>query len=293
MNNTRFITLIAFATLSGACYATGTWTYSLVGGYNFGGPGINEWDGQGGSGPQTTATATHSFTGMDSNGQTQTMTAWGQTINSAYFGHLHVYAEMQASNTYYNASNPRYQAVDGTIDESGSPDGVCSLGFSGFTDTLHYGGELQAGYRARYIFHVDGTNSGPGCLADMAFQIQGYSAESFFSFGNGFNSEIWATQTYDINGITPQDVSVQFSNQVVFDLPNFADGSSLHGVSDYSSTLTLDHIEVVDGDGNLVSGVTVTSDSGTNYSVVPEPATLAVLSAGLLALARRRRPRAE
>jgi hypothetical protein len=123
----------------------------------------------------------------------------------------------------------------------------------------------------------------------MAFQIQGYNAESFFSFGAGYNSEIWATQTYDINGITPQDVSVQFSNQVVFDFPDYAEGSNLHGISNYSSTLTLDHIEVVDASGSIVSGVTVSSDSGTEYTVVPEPASLLALAGGVVLMLRRRR----
>lgn len=289
MNNKKTLALISFASLAGASHAASLWTYSLVGGYNFGVPGIVEFASQGGNGPQTIANGSHTFTGLDSSNNSQTMDVMGQTINSANYGRLHTYTELSATNIYHNVNNPKYHNTDGSVNEAGSADGVTSLGFSGFNDTLHYGGALAIGYRARYVFHVDGTNTGPGCLADMAFQIQGYDAESFFSFGAGYNSEIWATQTYDINGITPQEVNVQFSNQVVFDFPNYTEGSNLHGISNYSSTLTLDHIEVVDATGSIVSGVSVTSDSGTQYTVVPEPASLLALAGGIVFILRRKR----
>lgn len=276
---------------SAVSQAFDTWNYSLVGDYNMGSPGIHASAGQDGNGAQIEVNGGGTFTGLDGSGATQTMTYAGTTRTSSQFGRLHSYTELTASNIYYNAANPDYQHADGSIDANGSPDGFTSLGFAGFNDTLHYGGTLQAGYKARYVFFCEGTNSGPGCLADLAFQIDGYSAESFFSSGDGQNVHFWGTQSYDINGITPQNVHVQFSNQVVFDLFNYADGLNLHGVSDYSSTLTLDHIEIVDANGALVSGVTVTSDSGTNYQVVPEPASIVAVGFGLLCIARRRKAR--
>ncbi|MBS1705677.1 MAG: PEP-CTERM sorting domain-containing protein [Armatimonadetes bacterium] len=270
-------------------HAFDTWNASIVGVSNTGGPGIHSLDSVWSNGAFAQASASKSFTGLDQSSGSRTMSFDGICRTSSSFGFLHSYSELHATNVYYNANNPSYQHPDGSIDENGSPETLVSLGFAGFNDTLHFGGSLQSGYKARYIFHCSGTNSGVGYLADMAFGIEGYQDESFFSFGQGYNSDIWATQSYDINGITPQKVHVQFSNQVVFDLWNYDMGSNLDGVSDYSSTLVLDHIEVVDSSGNLVSGVTVTSDSGTQYQVVPEPGTLLILVGGLAAFRRARR----
>ncbi|HLO97074.1 MAG TPA: PEP-CTERM sorting domain-containing protein, partial [Fimbriimonas sp.] len=164
-----------------------------------------------------------------------------------------------------------------------------SLGFAGFNDTLQFGGSLEAGYRARYVFHVDGFNVGPGTMADMSVTIAGNN-EQFFAFDQGYNNTIWATQSYEINGITPQEIAVQFSTQVVNDTWLYEDGITFSGVSDFSSTLVLDHIEVIDANGDLVtSGVTLSSASGTQYNMVPEPASMMALSLGAVALLRRRK----
>lgn len=277
--------------IAAASHAFDTWNYSLVGEANAGAIGIHEAVGAGGTGPEVSVTGGATFSGLDRAGNAQIMSYVGTTRTSAQFGRLHSYTELSATNTYYNEANPIYENPDGSVNEGGSPATLVSLGFAGFNDTLHFGGALQAGYRARYVFFCEGTNSGPGCLADLAFQIDNYAAESFFSFGDGQNVHFWGTQSYDINGITPQQVHVQFSNQVVFDLFNMADGLSVTGISDYSSTLVLDHIEVVDASGALVSGVTVTSDSGTNYQVVPEPASVIAVAIGLICVARRRAKR--
>jgi hypothetical protein len=108
-------------------------------------------------------------------------------------------------------------------------------------------------------------------------------------------SENWATQSYAVNGTTPQSVNVQFSTQFDVALNNgtVPDGSTITGTSDFSDTLTLTNIIVTDANGNPVSGVTVTSSSGTQYPVnVPEPASLSLMAAaalGLLARHPRRR----
>lgn len=237
----------------------------------------------------STATAAQSFTGLNGAGSSQTMTFQGTTITQATYGGLHSYTTGSLTNSYYNATNPSYVQPDGSINTAGSPDSLASLGFAIFDDTLQFGGSLQSGYRARYIFHVEGTNSGIGYLADMAFQIDSNPAESFFSYSPGYSSEIWATQSYLVNGITPQNVHVQFSNQVVFDTFTLDDGQDYTGTCDFSNSLTLVGIEMLDANGDTVdpSTWTVTSGSGTVYTPVPEPATLAL--AGLLLLRRKRK----
>lgn len=281
------------AVLVSATPAQSRWNMSLVGVGNVGdGTGIHTlaYENSTVGAPVTATVIDASFTGLNRNNSSQTMRFSGTTITSAQYGHLHSYTTATLENSYYNAANtPYWNAGSGQPNPGGSPDSLTSLGFAGFSDTLQFGGVLQAGYRARYIFHVDGTNSGLGGLADMGVSIAGNATEAFFAAGNGSFNEIWATQSYEVNGITPQTIDVQFSSQVVFDTEFIADGANVAGTSNFGSTLSLTRIEMVDANNQLVSGWTVTSASGTNYNAVPEPATIAVFGLGLLAIRRRRR----
>lgn len=285
--------ILSLAVLSAqAAHAQSTWTESIVGGSNMSEPGgITPFDFASSDGPTSTASSTKSFTGMNREGDSQTMTFSGTSTNSAEFGRLHSYNEGHLTNSYYNEGNTPYaNGGGGVFDENGTPDSLTSLGFAGFTDTLQYGGELQSGYKARYLFHFDGFNSGIGYLADLGVKIGDDDWESFFAYADGYNSDVWATVDHQINGITPQTIQVQFSAQVVFDTFNLVDGGNYDGLSNFSSTVTLSGIEVRDANDNLVGGWTVTSGSGTHYPVpVPEPASLCALGLGAAALLKRRR----
>jgi hypothetical protein len=244
------------------------------------------------------ASITQSFSGLDGAGNPQTMTFNGSAVSRSDYGSLHVLTTGSLTNSYYNASNSAYVDGSGGLnDPNGSPTSLSSLGFAIFSDTLQYGGALQSGYTARYIFHVDGTNSGTGAAADLAVNVDSNPGNAFFDFNNGPFTADWATSNFAINGVTPQNIYVQFSDQVVFNTFDLTDGQSYTGQSDFASTLTLAAIEVFDQNGNMASGWTVSSASGTVYNAigaVPEPgamtlfAGLGVTGGGLL-LRRRRR----
>lgn len=291
---------VVFSMSEARASTTSSPTYSLS---SNSGVGIGQIGGQGNfdlssqssdtGAPVSASVSNQTFTGKDSTGATRTMTFSGVNQASASFSGLHIYSSATVANLYYNASNPKADDGSGTLNPNGSPDYLYSLGFASFTDTLQFGGALQSGYQARYVFHVDGTMTDdfPTTAADMAFQISGNDPESFFVLVPGYTSTTWATKTYAINGMTPQTVSVQFSTQVSVNAFDHADGDNYSGYADFGSTLTLDHIEIVDSAGNPVSGVTVSSDSGTSYVVaVPEPGALGTLAGcGLVLLWRGRR----
>ena len=122
----------------------------------------------------------------------------------------------------------------------------------------------------------------------------GNSPTQYFSTSQtGTLSLDWATTDVPINGQNPQAINVSFGTGFRVDLTDgsIPDGSNISSMAQFSDTLTLTGIEVVDANGNPVSGVTITSDSGTSYPMdVPEPGTyVLVVSAALLWFVGRRR----
>ena len=116
-------------------------------------------------------------------------------------------------------------------------------------------------------------------------------AELFYTDQTGNLSMDWATMDYAINGNSPQTITIQFDSSFSMSTQNYPDGSTVSGEANFSDTLTLAGIEIVDANGNPVSGVTVTSASGTSYDVVPEPTavTCLLLAAAVLLIVVRRR----
>lgn len=253
-----------------------------------------------GGGSPVSASYSGSFTGMDGSGNTRTMSFSGTASGSAQYGQLHASASGTVTNTYYNSANPAYVTYNPatgqqTINTAGSPDGFQSYSFASFQDTLQYGGALQSGYQARYIFHLEGTLSGVDAFPTLGVTIGNNQTQSFTTSQTGNLSLDWATTDVPIDGQTPQLITVSFSTSFSLDLSTGStpDGSNVSGMAQFSDTLTLATIEVVDANGNPVSGVTITSDSGTSYPMaVPEPSTWAALlsGTGFLAFVLRRRP---
>jgi hypothetical protein len=263
---------------------------SLVGAGNYG--YYDNWVSSNWVGDDTPVSAdwSYSFSGLDGSGNEQTMSFSGETVSQSNYGQLHVYTAGSLQNSYYNSSNPIwYNNV--TTNPNGSPDNMASLGFAVFNDTLQFGGNLVDGYQAVYIFHVDGTNSGTGYLADLAVNVTDDPSQSFFDFSPGYSSENWATTPFQVNGQNGQDIDIQFSDQVVFNTPYQTDGDNYSGTSDFSETLTLAGIELVDANGNPFSGWTVTSASGTQYRQIestPGPAAALPFLVAVPGIVRRK-----
>lgn len=302
-NNNRLTRLLALGIAGAGLFAVpqfasaqaSLFTESLVGAgnANFG----IYWAGESGTTTDAAVTASWDayFTGLNGSGASETMYLSGTTTSQSNYGQLHVYTQLSLNNSYYNASNPQY-FNGSTVDATGSPNSVASLGFATFTDTLQFGGDLVTGYQAIYVFHVDGTNTGDGALADLAVNIPSDGDyEGFFDGQSGFSSEIWATEPFQVNGQNEQTINVQFSDQVVLNTFDLTDGGNYSGTSDFSQTLTLAGIELVGPTGQPLSGWTVDSESGTVYNQIegtqgtPGPAAAVPFVTALGAALRRRR----
>ena len=241
-----------------------------------------------GNGSPISTSGSFSFTGKDRVGAARTMVFSGSAASSAQYGRLRGRSTARLANSYYNAANPAYvDGFGGVANANGSPDDLAATTSSFFDDTLQFGGALQSGYFARYVFHVDGTNAGPRSLAVLGVTIAGVN-KTFGDGDNGFFSADWATDDIPINGTTPQTIHVQFDTLANFSTPDLTDGSTVDGLCDFSSTATLSAVLVVDANGRPVSGVTFTSGSGTAYPV-PEPAGFAVMGLAAFGVLRRRR----
>ena len=187
---------------------------------------------------------------------------------------LHVEAHASLLNTFYNVDNPPY--FDATvnppiIDPDGVPDNFYAYGKSGITEILSYGGFGASQYYARYIYRIHGHVSGDGFdSAYIVFQVGNNPLEFGMFEPNLPNGEVvamYSTQRYPVaNGMSPE----QKSNLYVWyeaDTQNVDEGSNITGAFDFSQTVTLDHIEVVDEDNNPVSGWTVTAATGLDYDL--------------------------
>lgn len=249
--------------------------------------------------------ATQPFPGLDGSGQPQTMTFTGQAAAQSDYTGLHVNASASLTNSYYNVNNRPYTDQNGNrinygaAGYAGSPTALGAASFAGFSDTLQYGGALQSGYMARYLFQVDGTNSGTGTFAFLSVGIDANPGDVFSAYRSGSLSTTWATKDYAVNGVSPQKINVLFSAQLDFTTFGLTDGQNYAGASNFSDTATLAGIELVDQNGALASGWTVTSASGTKYNAIqgttPAPSSALTLLLGAIpgvgVLLRRRRQR--
>lgn len=247
-----------------------------------------------GTGAPLALSASESWTGLDSLDQTQTMTFGGTATAQSGFGTLRTSVDATLSNVVYRNGNPAY--FDGTPGElpndEGVPEYLTGVGTAGFTDRLNYADTSDPLHRAVFRFHIDGTAEGAGVNANLRVTIGTNPFEQLdLNLSSGTVDEYWETSAYVIGTSFQQNVQVQFTTRYDAFTGDFSEGADDAGKALFQSTVTLDAVLLYDQNDRLVTGYTVTGDSGTGYrsTPVPEPTTMAALGLGALGMLRRRK----
>ncbi len=260
------------------------------------------------TGQAVIATGSQSFSGMDSGGNTQTMTLSGTGQAMANFDVFHASASGTVVNPYYNASNPTYFAGfsnNGVVNNAGSPQYLQVLGQTLFQDTLTLNPTVDPIVGIRYVFHIEGNViDDQHSYAYLAFSV-GANSTVFFT-SPGMSTADWATPDWSVTPGAPIPIGGNFGAvfQVNTNNPNTPEGQTVNGTADFYNTLDVSSIQLLDANGNQVNGATYLSASGTHYNVLgatygaaaaPEPGSVTLLVglglSGAACLRRRRRSR--
>lgn len=256
-----------------------------------------------------TASGSHSFTGKDSHGVTQTMTLSGTAQTKAEYGVLHAYAQATLVNPYYNAVNNPYYTGDGprgVRDPNGSPQYFQVAGQATFEDTLTLNPVTDGIVTLRYHFHLDGNVVDSGHSYSYFAYSAGANSTTFFTDPSFNNSVDWTTPDWNVTPGSPIALSGNFGAVFLVNVsPDFTtEGETISGTSDFYNTLKLIGIDLLDSHGNIVNGASYLTASGTHYNIagatygpsaVPEPGATALLAGmgvagvGLFASRRRRK----
>lgn len=256
------------------------------------------------TGQAVMAAGSQTFTGNDSQGNSQVMTLSGTAKAQAEYGVLHAYATGQVLNPYYNAANPAYYPGGTQPNRAGSPQYLEVFGQTLFSDTLTLNPTIDPVVGLRYIFHLDGNVVDDGHdYAYLSFSAGQYSTTFFTS--PGVTGGDWATPEWNVTPGSPILMSGNFGAVFLVnaDVSFTPEGQTVSGTADFYNTLSLSSIQLLDANGNQVNGATYLTASGTHYNVlgatygpaaVPEPGSIALLvglgiSGATLFLKRRRK----
>jgi hypothetical protein len=203
------------------------------------------------------------------------------TSNQSGYGVLH----SQAAASFTGSSTPVLTYVNGAASFTDQ----ITINFAPFTGSTGY---LDVG------FTLDGIIARSGSLNAESYVTVVVDRYDEVTFTSSFAGTYFFPQSFSFVYGTPFDLFFNLGTVAgtfdtaagggILPLTTTASGS---GDADFSNTLVLTALQVVDSQGHPVNGVTFTSDSGTSYSangVVPEPSTLLLLGFGIAAITAQR-----
>lgn len=228
------------------------------------------------------------WSGLNRSGQESTMYFSGYAEAQGYYGGMHTYATGSLTDSFYNSENdPLMNSQTNEFNEFGVPDVMDVYANAGWSDRLRVG-STATNYYSTWIFDVSGLNTGEESFAYLTIRIGNNPAVPFY-FGLGSTNETLRVSQYIVGG-TEEDITFNLYSYFQPSTQYFDDGAYIEGSSDFGHTVTLEGIEFRDAPGgSIIEGLELTSASGYQYEAVPEPASLAALSLGALALLRKRR----
>ena len=173
-------------------------------------------------------------------------------------------------------------------DGLGNPDTYVSSAKAAYSETLTYGG-TAVHYNSRYILNFTGTIEGYNNYAVITLQHANNAVQQWVFSEPGDYNETLVSNAF-VHGQFPQDFSLSIQSTVNL---NTLDGAPQSGEVDLGHTLNVVGIDLRDNTGALLTGDSVTGESGSVYNIVavPEPSSglLFLLGASSLALRRSRR----
>jgi hypothetical protein len=283
------IALFAITTISSAQSLT---SYVAVGAGNTGFEnfGINAFASDfSGIGTSIVAAGNETFSGINRNGDSQSMSFAGTAAASAQYGILRTAATGNVNNSFYNVDNPWYYNSDtGSVNENGTPDYLISFGQAQYNDIFTYT-NIGPAVTVNFFYQITGTFSGGAVYHSILVE----NDEDFDNIiltpndGNTIN-QTYVTKNFSLgDGVLNHFTTVlsQYDHR-----PEFSpDGSNVSGEADFDSTVTLTGMVLKDANGAVVNGWSFSSASGADYGAVPEPATMTILAlAAVLAKKRKK-----
>jgi hypothetical protein len=255
--------------------------------------------------PSDSLSKTIVFSGLDGGSRPQTMTMKGDTWAKAEYGVLHSRTRVSLQNLYYNASNPDY--FDGTnINDAGSPDIFLSDSRASFDDLFTFSGSTDPNATVQFEYTLDGTFTQSQKNIGYAFIELDYNGD-LYDMSTNQNHTVLLSSPLPVYWDTPVPVTTTHITDFRFDLKGgqlqdptpYTQGGNVSSDVDFYNTARLTGILFTDSSGSPISGITITSASGTTYPLaaesVPEPGSFALLGGlavpGLLVLGRRCRNR--
>lgn len=228
------------------------------------------------------------FSGLNQDGEEAVMGLYGSASASATYGTIRTRASGTLTNSFYNSENtPFHNSQTGETDYDGVPDIFNIQAQAGWTDKLAAGGTAN-NYISTWIFDVTGSTSGSWAFSYLQVKIGNNDAQGISFSESTVNRRVRFSGFAIGNGQENIDISVYTTFQPQSQL--ISQGATASGASNFGNTVKFVGVELRDTNGNLVN-TSITSASGYTYNVVPEPASMIALGAGLAALIRRKKSR--